>query len=59
MKNRLNFVAAARAEVYATFFLCMINTPIWQLAKTRRVQITLIKYKNLWFAYYECRRQRA
>lgn len=28
-------------------------------AETRRVLNALIKYKNLWFAYYKCRRQAA
>lgn len=35
MKNRLNFVAATNAVMCAIlfFFLRMINTPIWQLAR--------------------------
>lgn len=58
MKNRLNFVAAAGAEMYATvFFFVWLIPPYGKWQETRRVQITLIKYKNLWLAYYEYRRQ--
>jgi len=59
MKNRLNFVAAASYEwafSHPGFWLIL---PYGNWQETQRVQIALIKYKNLWFAYYKCRRQQS